>query len=324
MANTSASSRSAISPKSATTCRDLEAIRRFAVARAAPRAGPRPAGARRHVRQLLPRKLAVHRRPRRRDRRAPRRVGQDLRAGRRAVAEDDRLRRRQGPRDAQVRRRLHVLRARRRISRHEVGARLPEGRSTSRARDHHSTVMRVRAGLQAMGLGIPPGYPDYVLHKMVTVMRGGEEVKISKRAGNYVTIRELIDEAGRDAVRYLPRLAQGGHRVRVRHRPRALASRRRIPVYYVQYAHARVCSVLRQAGIAPADAVGALARADIVAARRAPTSRRCCAGSPTFPGSSRRPRASSRRTRSRPTSRNWPRNSTVTIMRSDSWSTTSN
>ena len=68
--------------------------------------------------------------------------------------------------------------------------------------DHHSTVTRVRAGLQALGIGIPQGYPDYVLHKMVTVMRGGEEVKISKRAGSYVTLRDLIDEVGRDAVRF--------------------------------------------------------------------------------------------------------------------------
>ena len=62
--------------------------------------------------------------------------------------------------------------------------------------DHHGTIARVRAGLQAIGIGVPAGYPDYVLHKMVTVMRGGEEVKISKRAGSYVTLRDLIDEAG--------------------------------------------------------------------------------------------------------------------------------
>ncbi|HEX2716355.1 MAG TPA: arginine--tRNA ligase, partial [Gemmatimonadaceae bacterium] len=68
--------------------------------------------------------------------------------------------------------------------------------------DHHSTVTRVRAGLQALGIGIPEGYPEYVLHQMVTVMRGGEEVKISKRAGSYVTVRDLVDEVGRDAVRY--------------------------------------------------------------------------------------------------------------------------
>src|SRR5258707_570561 len=69
--------------------------------------------------------------------------------------------------------------------------------------DHHSTVTRVRAGLQALEAGIPRGYPDYVLHQMVTVMKGGEEMKISKRAGSYVTVRDLIDEAGRAALRYL-------------------------------------------------------------------------------------------------------------------------
>ena len=68
--------------------------------------------------------------------------------------------------------------------------------------DHHGTIARVRAGLQAVALGVPAGYPDYVLHKMVTVMKGGEEVKISKRAGSYVTLRDLIDEVGRDAVRF--------------------------------------------------------------------------------------------------------------------------
>src|SRR5437764_5239325 len=68
--------------------------------------------------------------------------------------------------------------------------------------DHHSTVTRVRAGLQALGMGIPEGYPDYLLHQMVTVMKSGEEVKISKRAGSYVTVRDLVDEVGRDAVRY--------------------------------------------------------------------------------------------------------------------------
>ena len=68
--------------------------------------------------------------------------------------------------------------------------------------DHHSTIVRVRAGLQALEIGIPEGYPDYVLHQMVTVMKGGEEMKISKRAGDYVTVRDLLDEVGRDAVRF--------------------------------------------------------------------------------------------------------------------------
>ncbi len=75
--------------------------------------------------------------------------------------------------------------------------------------DHHSTITRVRAGLQALDMGIPDGYPEYVLHQMVTVMRGGEEVKISKRAGSYVTVRDLIDEVGRDAVRYFFLMRKG-------------------------------------------------------------------------------------------------------------------
>jgi len=128
--------------------------------------------------------------------------------------------------------------------------------------DHHSTTTRVRAGLQAMGLGIPAGYPDYVLHKMVTVMRGGEEVKISKRAGNYVTLRDLIDEAGRDAVRFflVSRKADSEFVFDI---DLARSQSDENPVYYVQYAHARVSSVLRQAGIPPEDAIAALAGADL-------------------------------------------------------------
>ena len=119
--------------------------------------------------------------------------------------------------------------------------------------DHHSTVTRVRAGLQALGMGIPEGYPDYVLHKMVTVMRGGEEVKISKRAGSYVTLRDLIDEAGRDAVRYFL-VSRKADTEFVFDVDLARSQSEENPVYYVQYAHARMCSVLRQAGIAPEDA----------------------------------------------------------------------
>ncbi len=127
--------------------------------------------------------------------------------------------------------------------------------------DHHSTVTRVRAGLQAMGLGIPAGYPDYVLHKMVTVMRGGEEVKISKRAGDYVTIRELIDEAGRDAVRYFL-VSRKADTEFVFDIDLARSKSDENPVYYVQYAYARMCSVLRQAGMTPADAIEAYGQAD--------------------------------------------------------------
>jgi arginyl-tRNA synthetase len=111
--------------------------------------------------------------------------------------------------------------------------------------DHHGTIARVRAGLQAAGLGIPAGFPDYVLNKMVTVMKGGAEVKISKRAGGYVTLRDLIDWTSRDAVRFflISRKADTEYIFDV---DLALAQNDENPVFYVQYAHARICSVLAQ------------------------------------------------------------------------------
>ncbi|MDP3670594.1 MAG: arginine--tRNA ligase [Telluria sp.] len=120
--------------------------------------------------------------------------------------------------------------------------------------DHHGTVARVRAGLQAVGLGIPQGYPDYVLHKMVTVMKNGEEVKISKRAGSYVTVRDLIEWSGsgdiakgRDAVRFFL-ISRKADTEFVFDVDVALKTSDENPVYYVQYAHARICSVLAQWG----------------------------------------------------------------------------
>src|SRR5690606_1422327 len=137
--------------------------------------------------------------------------------------------------------------------------------------DHHGTVARVRAGLQGLGLGIAAGFPEYVLHKMVTVMRGGQEVKISKRAGAYVTLSDRIEwsggisspdaaapaiapddpghadalRRGRDAVRFflVSRKADAEFVFDV---DLALARTDENPVYYVQYAHARICSVLAQ------------------------------------------------------------------------------
>ncbi len=111
--------------------------------------------------------------------------------------------------------------------------------------DHHSTVTRVRAGLQALNQDIPAGWPDYVLHQMVTVMREGEEVKISKRAGNYVTLRDLIDEVGRDATRYFL-VARAPNSQLTFDIDLALCQSNDNPVYYIQYAHARSCSVLRK------------------------------------------------------------------------------
>ncbi|OAI51891.1 arginine--tRNA ligase, partial [Betaproteobacteria bacterium SCGC AG-212-J23] len=116
--------------------------------------------------------------------------------------------------------------------------------------DHHSTITRVRAGLQALGIGIPEGYPDYVLHSLVKVMRGGEEVKISKRAGSYVTVRDLIDWVGRDAVRFFL-VARKADSEFVFDVDLAREKSMENPVYYVQYAHARVCSLFAQGSAAP-------------------------------------------------------------------------
>jgi arginyl-tRNA synthetase len=113
--------------------------------------------------------------------------------------------------------------------------------------DHHGTVARVRGGLQAAGVGVPAGYPDYVLYKMITVMKGGQEVKISKRAGSYVTLRDLIDWTSRDAVRFFlsSRKADTEFTFDI---DLALKANDENPVFYVQYAHARICSVLAQYG----------------------------------------------------------------------------
>jgi arginyl-tRNA synthetase len=111
--------------------------------------------------------------------------------------------------------------------------------------DHHGTIARVRAGIQGVGLGIPKGYPDYVLHKMVTVMKDGAEVKISKRAGSYITLRDLIDWTSRDAVRFFM-LSRKADTEFVFDVDLALKRNDENPVFYVQYAHARICSVIRQ------------------------------------------------------------------------------
>ncbi|HZF80816.1 MAG TPA: arginine--tRNA ligase, partial [Rubrivivax sp.] len=111
--------------------------------------------------------------------------------------------------------------------------------------DHHGTIARVRAGLQAAGANVPSGYPEYVLHKMVTVMRSGEEVKISKRAGSYVTLRDLIEWTGRDAVRFFL-ISRKADTEFVFDVDLALQQNDDNPVFYVQYAHARICSVIQQ------------------------------------------------------------------------------
>jgi arginyl-tRNA synthetase len=135
--------------------------------------------------------------------------------------------------------------------------------------DHHGTIARVRSGLQGVALkrgwDIPKTYPDYVLHKMVTVMRNGEEVKISKRAGSYVTVRDLVEwsggvtsemtaaerdlalQRGRDAVRFFL-ISRKADTEFVFDIDLALQQNDENPVFYVQYAYARICSILQQWG----------------------------------------------------------------------------
>lgn len=111
--------------------------------------------------------------------------------------------------------------------------------------DHHSTITRVRAGLQALNVGIPEGWPEYVLHQMVLVMRNGEEVKLSKRAGSYVTLRDLVEEVGCDATRYFL-VARAPTSQLTFDIDLALSHTNENPVYYIQYAHARICAMLRK------------------------------------------------------------------------------
>jgi arginyl-tRNA synthetase len=131
--------------------------------------------------------------------------------------------------------------------------------------DHHGTIARVRAGLQAADVGIPQGYPDYVLHTMVRVVKGGEEVKISKRAGSYVTLRDLIEWTSKDAVRFflLSRKPDTEYTFDV---DLAVQQNNDNPVYYVQYAHARICSVLAAWG---GDVAGLAGRRPVAAGRPA-------------------------------------------------------
>jgi arginyl-tRNA synthetase len=117
--------------------------------------------------------------------------------------------------------------------------------------DHHSTVTRVRAGLQALDMGMPGDYPAYVLHQMVTVMKHGEEVKISKRAGSYVTVRDLVNEVGRDAVRYFFLMRKSDSQL-IFNVDLAASQSEENPVYYIQMAHARMCGIFRVGEVDPA------------------------------------------------------------------------
>ena len=111
--------------------------------------------------------------------------------------------------------------------------------------DHHSTINRVRGGLQALDMEIPSKWPEYILHQMITVMKNKKEVKISKRAGSYVTLRDLIDEVGCDATRYFL-IARRPDSQLIFDIDLAKTKNNENPVYYIQYAHARISRVLEQ------------------------------------------------------------------------------
>ena len=117
--------------------------------------------------------------------------------------------------------------------------------------DHHGTVARVRAGLQALDMQVPSDYPEYALHQMVTVLRGGQEVKISKRAGSYVTVRDLVDEVGRDVVRYFFLMRKGDSQLSF-DVDLARTQSDENPVYYIQMAHARLAGIFRVGEVDPA------------------------------------------------------------------------
>jgi arginyl-tRNA synthetase len=129
--------------------------------------------------------------------------------------------------------------------------------------DHHSTVTRVRAGLQALEMGAAPEYPEYVLHQMVTVMKHGEEVKISKRAGSYVTVRDLVSEVGRDAVRYFFLMRKADSQL-IFNVDLAASQSEENPVYYIQMAHARMSGIFRVGGVDPESVSGDAIRFDVL------------------------------------------------------------
>jgi arginyl-tRNA synthetase len=112
--------------------------------------------------------------------------------------------------------------------------------------DHHGHVSRMRGALEALGL--PPGFFEALIIQLVTVMRSGEEVRMSKRAGQFVTLRELFEETGVDVARYffLMRRAEAPMSFDL---DLALDTSEANPVYKIQYAHARMCSVFERAGV---------------------------------------------------------------------------
>jgi arginyl-tRNA synthetase len=109
--------------------------------------------------------------------------------------------------------------------------------------DHHGYIPRMKAGLAAKG--IPTDKLTYLLVQFVTLYRGGQQVQMSTRSGSFVTLRELREEVGNDAARYFYVMRKCEQHVDF-DLDLAKAQSNENPVYYIQYAHARICSVLRQ------------------------------------------------------------------------------
>ena len=115
--------------------------------------------------------------------------------------------------------------------------------------DHHGYIPRMQAACEALGYG---GRLTVVLGQLVNLFRDGEAVRMSKRTGEMVTFEELVDEVGADATKYLMLSRSTNQPIDfdIETAKRHDASN---PVYYVQYAHARICSLLRKAGYQPSD-----------------------------------------------------------------------
>ena len=111
--------------------------------------------------------------------------------------------------------------------------------------DHHGYVPRMQAGLSALGL---EGFLDVEIVQMVRILRGGKEVKLSKRAGEFVTLRDLFEETGPDVARYFFLMRRPETQM-VFDLDLALDHSEKNPVYKVQYAHARMMSIFRKAGV---------------------------------------------------------------------------
>ncbi len=115
--------------------------------------------------------------------------------------------------------------------------------------DHHGHVARLKGAMQA--LGFDPERLQVMIMQLVRLFKGGEPVRMSKRTGEYITLRDLMDDVGVDVARYFFVMRSADSHLDF-DLDLAKEQNNENPVYYVQYAHARICSILKQAGAVPA------------------------------------------------------------------------